>query len=495
MFQSLRSRLLLSYTAVILVCLALVGFGLLLFVRASPLWTSLALLRLELVAREATPMILGSEPLAGRPLEQVYPLLERAAAAEGVRILLVDRAGVVRFDSGGAWEGQSVEDVNHLPLARNGARGTFRTPEGARWDYVGRLLPTTGGPVVIAFVAPQTRLLMLAWFAENLLPPLLAAGAVALVLSILLAWLMARSVARPLQRAAAAAGAIARGDLAQRAPLSGPQEVRDLGLAFNHMAERVAASQQAQRDLVANISHELKTPLTSIQGFSEAILDGTAADEREIERAARIIHDEAERMRWMVDELLGLARFDAGQVQLDRLPVELAPLLRGCVERLTPQAEAAGDQVRVTVEETLRVTGDPDWLNQVFVNLLDNAIRHTRDGRVEIAAHAADGWVEVQVSDTGEGIPPEDLGRIFERFYQADKSRYRRGGVGLGLSIAREVVRLHGGEITAESTVGAGSRFTVRLPQNPAPLPPARSGPARRSGEAPRTDGQKKRAT
>ncbi|HIQ01353.1 MAG TPA: HAMP domain-containing histidine kinase, partial [Anaerolineales bacterium] len=339
--------------------------------------------------------------------------------------------------------------------------------------FVGRVIPAPdsapspaggGGRQILLFVSPESRLLMLAWFAENLLPPLVEAGLVALVLSVLLAWLVARSVSRPLERVATAAGAIAQGDLTRRAPVSGPKEVQDLARAFNRMAARVAATQQAQRDLVANVSHELKTPLTSVQGFSQAILDGTAADPAAVERAARVIHDEAERMRRMVDGLLSLARFDAGQVQMAQEPVDLGLLLARCLERLGPQAEAAGDELSLSAPEGLVVTGDHDWLTQVFVNLLDNGIRHTQNGRVEVAARRVGDTIEVTVTDTGEGIPAEDLSRIFERFYQADRSRRRKGGVGLGLSIAREVVQLHGGEITAASVVGLGSRFTVRLP-------------------------------
>ena len=321
-----------------------------------------------------------------------------------------------------------------------------------------------GGQQMIAFVSPPVRLLLLAWFAENLLPPLLQAGLVALVVSALLAWLVTRSVARPLNKVAAAARGLAQGDLEQRAPASGPQEVQDVAQAFNHVAEQVATSQQIQQDFVANVSHELKTPLTSIQGFSQAIVDGTADDVAAVERAARVIHEEAERMRHMVEELLQLARFDAAQIQLDRKPVDLTSLLERCAERLAPQAQASGSTLVTSITEGLVVTGDADWLAQVFGNLVDNAIRHCRDGKIEISARRSADWIEATVTDSGEGIPPQDLGRIFERFYQADRARRHGGGAGLGLSIAREVVRLHGGDITVESVVGLGSRFTTRLP-------------------------------
>ncbi len=466
MFRSLNSRLLLSYVTIILVCLALVGLGLFLFVRTSPLWTrmGMGILQLEATARATMPLIMREGQPEGIPLERTYALLAQVAAAqEGVRILTVDSTGRAQFDSADEWVGINLSAVApQRPLPQ---QGVFTAPDGQRWAYIVDLMPVAGGrPLFIMFASPMSPRRLVAWFVENLFPPLMRAGLVALVLSVLLAWLVTRSVSRPLQRVVSAVGAIARGDLEQRAPVSGPQEVRDLARAFNQMVARVAAAQQVQRDFVANVSHELKTPLTSIQGFSQAILDGTAAEPETVERAAHIIHDEAERMRRMVDELLSLARFDAGQVQMTQEPVDLGALLARCVERLAPQAEAAGDELLLSAPEGLFVNGDADWLTQVFVNLLDNAIRHTRDGRVEVTAHRTGDWIEAAVTDTGEGIPSQELGRIFERFYRADKSRRRKGGVGLGLPIVREVVRLHGGDVTAESVLGLGSRFTVRLP-------------------------------
>jgi signal transduction histidine kinase len=241
------------------------------------------------------------------------------------------------------------------------------------------------------------------------------------------------------------------------------------------MVEQVTSAQQAQRDFVANVSHELKTPLTSIQGFSQAIIDGTADDPDSVGRSASIIHGEAGRMHRMVEELLGLARFDAGQVELAQDKVDLNALLSNCIERMGPQAETAGNELLLSAQDGLVVTGDADWLTQVFINLVDNGIRHTSDARVDVAAIETDGWIEVSVTDNGEGIPPQDLDRVFERFYQADRSRQRKGGVGLGLSIAREVVRRHGGDISAESVVGLGTRFTVRLPARRADLDKSRN--------------------
>jgi signal transduction histidine kinase len=177
-------------------------------------------------------------------------------------------------------------------------------------------------------------------------------------------------------------------------------------------------------------------------------------------------------MRRMVDDLLVLARFDAGQMTLAHDRVELDPLLRGCVEKLTPQAQTARvtlalDAAEQSAEQPI-VIGDADRLAQVFCNLIDNSIAHTpAGGKVTIAAHpATESVVEVTVTDTGAGIPPEDISRIFERFYQVDRSRKRapERGAGLGLAITKGIVEAHGGTITAESVVGLGSKFTIRLP-------------------------------
>ncbi len=461
MFRSLNSRLLLSYIVVILVCLALVGLGLLLFVRASPLWTGAAFLRLEAAARAALPAL-----QQGAQLESPTDVLARVAEEQEVRTLLVDKTGTIVFDSGDDWVGKRLEQSDVRLIGKPRARGLFTAPGGGRWAFVSQPLPSPEGKrQAVLFVSPQSRLLMLAWFAENLLPPLVQAGAVALVLSVLLALLISRSVAAPLRRVAGAAESLARGEVGTRAPVSGPTEVRGLARSFNTMADRVEAAQRSQRDLVANVSHELKTPLTSIQGFSQALLDGTAQTPEAVERAARIVHEEAARMRRLVDELLVLARFDAGQMVLARDTVNLGQLLRSCVEGMAPQAQGAGVSVTLDVAENLFVSGDGDRLAQVMDNLLDNAVTHTPEGgHVTVTGRRAAAEIEVTVSDTGAGIPPAALPRIFERFYQVDKSRGQGHGAGLGLAISKEIVEAHGGSIAAESVVGLGTRFTVRLP-------------------------------
>ena len=467
MLRSLNFRLLVSYILIILVCLTLVGLGLLVFLRTSPLWTNLITLRLEATARATIPTL---RPGIAAP-ETLPRLLEEAAENQEVRILLVDGQDIVRFDSNNTWTREQLQNVRRR-VDQDRIQGTFTGPNGGQWIFAGRTVPAPGGNgrQLVLFIAP--RLQILAWFGSNMLPPMVQAGLIALIPSVLLALLISRSISKPLRRVSNAAEAIARGETGTRAPISGPSEVRALAHSFNTMADQVEATHQSQRDFVANVSHELKTPLTSIQGFSQALLDGTAATPEATARAARVIHQEAERMRRMVDDLLVLARFDAGQMTLARDRVELGPLLRSCIEKLTPQAQTAQVALTLDLPEQQAVTGDADRLAQVFANLIDNSVSHTpAGGTVTISARpASEGVIEVTVTDTGEGIPPEAISRIFERFYQVDKARSRdrkrSRGAGLGLAITKEIVEAHGGTIIAESVVGLGSKFTVRLPAN-----------------------------
>jgi len=306
----------------------------------------------------------------------------------------------------------------------------------------------------------------------DLLPSLGAAVVVALVVSALAALLMARSLARPLQQVTEAAEAISRGNYEPSLQIDSPDEVHRLAESFNNMASQVQASQQSQRDFVANVSHDLKTPLTAIRGFAQAILDGTAQSEDGYRRAAEIVKDEAERMTRLVESLLALAKISADKDRSSWIEVDLAALVRSCVDQLAIVAQQKQVRFQLDLRPTPRVHGSPDRLAQVLTNLLDNAVKHTPAGSeifvataVNVARRGSLGRAQVSVSitDAGPGIPPQDISRIFERFYQVDKSRARHHGSGLGLAIAKEIVEAHGGTIRVENQTGAGARFSVTL--------------------------------
>lgn len=301
---------------------------------------------------------------------------------------------------------------------------------------------------------------------DELLPPLIQVGVLALLIALILSYGMSRWITASLQRIALAAKRLAKGEFSRIEP-EGPQEVKQLARVFNHMTEQVQLSQQSQRDFVANVSHELKTPLTSIQGFSQAILDGTVTNQEEMQNAAAIILSESDRMQRMVSNLLELARIDAGIINLKLQPIVLDSLLNSVINKLKPIADQAKVLIRMDRENVPNIFGDSDRLFQVFTNLVENAIKHSLPGdSVKISSRYTDSMAEIMVSDTGSGISLEEHNRVFERFYQVDKSRKGGGkhGVGLGLSITREIVLAHGGSIHVENNTPQGSIFVVKLP-------------------------------
>ncbi|MDH5607188.1 MAG: HAMP domain-containing histidine kinase [Anaerolineae bacterium] len=459
MFNSLRSRLWISYALVIAAVLALAAGALLVFLARDNPQTNLKLRSaLEEIARP------GALPL--RQPEQLLAYIQQADQQYAVRLLVFGPSRELIADS--RQEGAApIEKIPALPAnaLRNYPVRNYVDANGQRWAYTFRALP--GGYIILA-AAPRQVLgeIIQSNFSRDIFASLARAGGFALVLSLLIALLFSRWVAAPLQKMAAAARAAADGERRQ-VTLEGPREVRALGQAFNEMTAQVHASSQSQRDFVANVSHELRTPLTSIQGFAQAILDGTAGTPEAKVQAAGVIQTEAGRMYRMVVDLLDLAKLDAGEEVINRRPVDLQALLQSVVQNFSPQSREAQINLQVELAPLPSMIADGDRLAQVFTNLLDNAIKYTPSGgRVIVRARQVDGWVEVGVQDSGTGMPADEIGRVFERFYQLDKSRPggRQRGVGLGLAIASEIVHLHGGYMEVNSQPGLGSEFKVRLP-------------------------------
>ena len=488
MFRSLRAKLVVSYSLVILLCLVLAGSAFVYLLRDYQ--RQLKLNQLGDLALPITWQVRLLEKAGASP-DQMAPYLTDRAAELGIRILLVDPSGVVLTDTSGSMQGQKVAafsnwqtrtgqpgELDQVSIVQNDAQGlvfisaSSRQPLSPNDHFVNK---ASNYSVVLA-VPEQS--LTASWL--ELAPSLSFAALVSLILSIFVAFLLSRSISKPIVAITRASEEMARGNYAQNIQVSSKDEVGRLAEAFNHMAREVDTSHRTLRDFLANVSHELRTPLTSIQGFSQAIIDGTAKSTEDYTDAAEIINEESGRMRRLVEDLLLLSKIESGQMPMDSASFDLRELLRASVKRMAPQSQQAGVNVVLEAPDPAPVTGDEGRLEQLFRNLLNNALQHTPNGG-EILVRATTTYpprmegptrsgaplsgtrqIVVAVHNTGSYIPPQDKERIFERFYQVDKSRARNGeGSGLGLAIAKEIANAHGASLSASSDPSTGTTFTV----------------------------------
>lgn len=458
MFASIRSRLMLTYTLVIAFVLVIVLVIILAFLARNPLASRQAWQKI----RTLMTVLQGVQALDFNTPQAGSKFIERTSQVFGVRVAVFDSTGNLLQDSDANTSASLPEFEILRNRAENNPSAWFRDGTGVIWLYEFRTLPS-GFSILLATPRPRTP--FIAILGDEFIRPFSWALFTALLLSLILAGWMSRWVAAPLQRLAQGTKSVASGTYTP-IPLEGPSEVRQFGQAFNEMVLQVQATQRAQRDFVANVSHELKTPLTSIRGFAQAILDGTADSIEATRQSAEVIYCEADRMNRLVHALLDLASLDSGTIKFKFEQFDLVPLLSDTAKKLSPLAAEAGVEVILDLPETILLSGDQDRLAQVFNNLLDNAIKFTPAGKpVTLAAHQTSDWVIVRVEDNGPGIPREERERIFERFYRLDKSRKSgKHGAGLGLAIAREIVLAHGGKIQVESSPTQGSIFLVRLP-------------------------------
>jgi signal transduction histidine kinase len=301
-----------------------------------------------------------------------------------------------------------------------------------------------------------------AMYDESVTTVVAAAVIVAALASILLAVLLARMLARPLDEVGRAARRIAAGEYAARVPREGPEELVSLADSFNQMAASLERQEQMRRDFIANAAHELRTPLTNLQGYLEALRDGVIKADRATYES---LWDEAERLVRLSRSLDSLAEGDASTAPPALEEVDLVAAIRSALEFAQPTMDRAGLTVVTELPETLPARANPDHLAQVLANLVSNAARYTpQGGTVTVRAERRPADLLVSILNTGEGIPADDLERVFERFYRVEKSRDRaRGGAGIGLAIVRQLVEAGGGRVGAESGNGQ-TRFWFSLP-------------------------------
>jgi signal transduction histidine kinase len=289
-------------------------------------------------------------------------------------------------------------------------------------------------------------------------------GLLALAIALVLTFVVSNRILAPVQALSTATRRLGQGDLSQRVSIKARGEMGELAQAFNSMAAELERAEKLRRNLVADTAHELRTPLSNLRGYLEAIRDGVVQPDP---AAIDSLYEEVALLSRLVEDLQELALADAGELKLVRQPEDVAELVKKSVATVGSKASAKGLRVATDLPDNLPpVNIDFQRISQVLRNLLENAVTHTgKGGSISVAARPADGMLEITVADTGEGIPAEDLPNMFERFYRVDKSRARAtGGTGLGLTIAKRLVEAHGGQIAVQSEVGKGSRFAFTIP-------------------------------
>ncbi len=292
----------------------------------------------------------------------------------------------------------------------------------------------------------------------------------ALVAALAASYLVSRQIVGPVQKMVTISQRIAEGEYTERLNITGNlasdqlDELDQLALSFNQMADKLEKTEAVRRQLIGDVSHELRTPLTAIKGYMEGMIDGVIPAEND---TFQLVHSEVSRLQHLVSDLQELSRMESGAFQLSLKPLPVKKLVENTVERLGRQFEEKGIRLELDVPAGLPdVLADSDRLLQVMINLTGNALQYTPSGgKVKISAVRSKNDVEISVADTGIGISPENLTHIFTRFYRVDKSRTRAsGGSGIGLTIAQSLVKAHGGRIWAESAgAGKGSTFHFTL--------------------------------
>lgn len=444
MIHSLRFRLLLAFTLVILVTIGAVFF----FINQAT----------QDEIRQFQEQV--NRMLARRMEAELSRYYFRQGDWEGIqtyveqwgnlyeqRIVLTDANGFVAADS----KGDLLGDLYDPDSPGTSLSSPWRT------DVIGTLYINPRSSTEVDFTSMQILFKEIGLF-------FIWGGLIAVAIALVMTFFLSRRILAPVKSLTSAARRLGRGDFSHRVQVKDRSELGELANTFNSMAGDLERAEQLRQNMVADAAHELRTPLSNIRGYLEAIRDGIKKPDAD---TIHSLDEEATLLSRLVDDLQALSLAEAGELKLNRQAEDIIKLIKQAVAAKQTQAVAKGVSISTEVSKKLpSVNVDSRRIGQVLHNLLENAIAHTaKNGSIVVAAQKQDNWVKVSVTDTGEGIPVEDLPNIFERFYRVDKSRARAtGGSGLGLTIAKRLVEAHSGKIEAHSELGKGSCFSFTLP-------------------------------
>lgn len=420
---------------------------------------------------------LGSA-LGNNNAEELYSYVQERAYAMGGRVLVLDTDAVVQVDSASQHNGfrlpyREIRDVLvggmessfgfhhvHRDMTKTGplAMGEeavwtvyYTAPITVDGVYVGAVLYCASIQDVVDSINDVTRQIAIIFI-------------IMMITIVILVFLLSGWLTKPIMDLTVAIRKMGTQGSGVRVKVSGSDEMAELGNAFNRMSERIEDHNRVRDEFIANVSHELKTPLSTMKLLSENILYQEHPDPAMMQEFFGDVNHEMDRLSRIVTELLRLVQEDAGAQELLKEPLRLDVLAGRVCKRLSPLALEKGIEIKTELSP-VSICGDKSRMEQVIINLVENAIKYTDAGSVGVRAYAGEGEAVFQVSDTGIGIPEEAVAHLFERFYRVDKARSRStGGTGLGLAIVEKIVTLHGGRIDVASKMGKGSTFTVHLP-------------------------------
>ncbi len=426
-------------------------------------------LSVERLAATVAPLLQSAQT------DALNETISAAGSELGGRILVLDPDGKVQFDSFTRLEGTRLALPVVVSILAEGEQQAYaiyrRTgpdvdPSGddSRVSYCAvRLTGSEGDLGVLVYASPVAEMLNSLAEVERQVGLVFLAAA---LIAVLLTGLFSRLLTRPINDLTKTIQKMGKGDLSVRANVRGNDEMRTLAENYNVMAEQLESLDQSRSQFVSNASHELKTPLTTMKILLENVLYQPDMPREMQEEFLGDMNHEIDRLSNVVGDLLTLSRMDSHKMELHWKRVNLSETVNETIHLLLPQADRRGQHLESRVTPGILMNGDASKLSQIVYNLTENALKYTGDGgRIVVTLVERGKNAILTVRDNGIGIPAEDVGHIFERFYRVDKARSREtGGTGLGLSIVRQLIQLHGGEITVSSRQGEGSEFTVRLP-------------------------------
>ncbi|MCJ7604481.1 MAG: ATP-binding protein [Dehalococcoidales bacterium] len=451
MLHSLNFRLMAAFTLIIMV---IMGSAFFFAYRTAYRELSQVEVQLQVIQDKRVEVELVRLFQFMRSWEGVQPFVVQMGNLYGRHIIITDAEGIVVAASNEDLIGRRYEgDEPGTALSGTMGMGFGRMSTGS----VGTLHILPGDAADINRAALEISYHTIGRF-------FLWGGAMAVAIALVLTFVLSRRILAPVRALTQAARRFGKGEFSRRVGYRGKGEMAELAQSFNSMAEDLEHTEHLRRNMVADIAHELRTPLSNLSGYLEAIGDGIVQPD---DATIRSLSEEASSLSRLVDDLQELSLADTGSLKLVLQTADMAAIISETVTAIQAKAASRGLTVALDIADGLPpVTIDTHRIRQVLHNLLENAVIHTESGgSITVKAAREDGFIKVSVTDTGEGIPADDMPRIFERFYRVDKSRTRAtGGPGLGLTIAKRLVEAHGGSITVESVPGQGAAFHFTIP-------------------------------